>query len=90
METLQFVGKGDAQIMVGKPEEAMAFYSAALVLDLNCYAAWVGMGLAMNCLYKYEEALSFYERAQAINPESVTAECMIEYLRDKVRNYREH
>ena len=90
MQTLQFIDKGDAQIMVGKPEEAMTFYSAALALDRNCCEAWLGMGLAMNCLYRYEEALSCYERAMALNHDSVTAECMITYLRDKVRNYREH
>jgi tetratricopeptide (TPR) repeat protein len=90
METLQFTVKGDSQIMVGKPEEAMTYYSAALALDRNCYAAWLGMGLALNSLYRYEEALSCYERALALNSHSTTAECMIEYLRDKVRNYREH
>ena len=90
METLQFIDKGDSRIMVGKPEEAMTFYSAALALDRNCYAAWLGMGLALNSLYRYEEALSCYERARALNSHSITAECMTEYLRDKVRNYREH
>jgi len=90
MQTQQFVGKGDAQIMVGKPEEAMTFYSAALALDCNCYAAWLGMGLAHNTLYHYEEALACYERALALNRQSITAECMVAYLRGKVRNYREH
>jgi len=46
METLQFINKGNDQIMVGKPEEAMTFYSAALALDKNCFEAWLGMGLA--------------------------------------------
>jgi len=90
METLQFIDKGDSRIMIGKPEEAMIFYSAALALDRNCYAAWLGMGLALNSLYRYEEALSCYERALALNNHSISAECMTEYLRDKVRNYREH
>jgi tetratricopeptide (TPR) repeat protein len=90
METLQFINKGDDQIMVGKPEEAMTFYCAALALDRNCFEAWLGMGLAYNTLYRYEEALSCYERALTLNRDSITAECMAEYLRDKVRNYRVH
>ncbi|MBE9521164.1 MAG: hypothetical protein IME97_08535 [Proteobacteria bacterium] len=90
METLQFIDKGDSRIMVGKPEEAMTYYCAALALDRDCYAAWLGMGLALNSLYRYEEALSCYEKALALNSHSITAECMAEYLRDKVRNYREH
>ena len=90
METLLFIDKGDSRIMVGKPEEAMTYYCAALALDRNCYAAWLGMGLALNSLYRYEEALSCYERALALNSHSITAESMTEYLRDKVRNYREH
>ena len=90
MEIIQFVGKGDAQIMVGKPEEAMTFYSAALNLDKNCFEAWLGMGLALNILYRYEEALSCYERAMILNPLSITGECMVEYLRDKVKTYQEH
>ncbi len=90
METLQFIDKGDSRIMVGKPEEAMTYYCAALALDRNCYAAWLGMGLALNSLYRYEEALSCYEKALTLNSHSIKAECMAEYLRDKVRNYREH
>jgi tetratricopeptide (TPR) repeat protein len=90
MEILQFIGKGDAQIMVGKPEDAMTFYGAALNLDKNCFEAWLGMGLALNILYRYEEALSCYERALTLNPLSITGECMVEYLRDKVKTYQEH
>jgi tetratricopeptide (TPR) repeat protein len=90
METLQFINKGDDQIMVGKPEEAMTFYSAALSLDKNCFEAWLGMGLALNTMYRYEEALPCYERALTLNRHSITAECMVEYLREKVKTYREH
>jgi tetratricopeptide (TPR) repeat protein len=90
MEIIQFISKGDAQIMVGKPEEAMAFYSTALSLDKNCFEAWLGMALALNTLYRYQEALSCYERALTLNPLSITGECMVEYLRDKVNTYQEH
>ena len=90
METIQFVGKGDTLVMVGKPEEAMAYYSTALTLDKNCFEAWLGMGFALNILYRYEEALSCYEQALILNPFSIICECMVEYLRDKVKNYQEH
>ena len=90
MEIYQFIGQGDAQIMVGKPEEAITFYSAALALDNNCYEAWLGMGLALNSMYRYEEALPYYEKALALNRHSITAECMVEYLREKIKTYREH
>jgi tetratricopeptide (TPR) repeat protein len=90
METIQLVGKGDTLVMVGKPEEAMAYYSTALTLDKNCFEAWLGMGLAFNNMYRYEEALSCYERALTLNPLSIISECMVEYLRDAVKNYQEH
>lgn len=90
METIQFISRGNVQIMVGKPEEAMTFFCAALSLDEYCFDAWFGMGLALNTIYRYEEALSCYERALVLNPHSITAECMVEYLRDKVISYREH
>jgi len=90
MEIIQFVGKGDAQIMVGNPEEAIAFYRTALSLDKNCFEAWLGMGLALNTMYRYEEALPCYKRALTLNRHSITAECMVEYLREKVKTYREH
>jgi hypothetical protein len=50
MEILQFISKGIAQIMVGKPEEAMTFYSTALSLDKNCFDAWLGIG---SCVEHY-------------------------------------
>ena len=90
MEILQFIRKGDSQIMVGKPEEAMTFYEAALALDRNCFEALLGMGLALNTMYRYGEALPYYEQALNLNRHSITAECMVEYLRDKIKNYREH
>ena len=90
METLQFINKGDDQIMVGKPEEAMTFYSAALSLDKNCFEAWLGMGRALNIMCRYGEALSCCERALTLNRYSITAECMIEWLREKVKTHREH
>ncbi|MFC1844819.1 hypothetical protein ACFLZ5_08525 [Thermodesulfobacteriota bacterium] len=90
MEIIQFVGKGDAQLMGGNSEEAIVYYRAALSLDKNCFEAWLGMGLAFNSMYRYEDALPCYERALILNRHSITAECMVEYLRDKVRNYREH
>jgi len=50
----------------------------------------LGMGLALNILYRYEEALSCYERALILNPLSITGECMVEYLREKVKTNQEH
>ena len=90
MEILQFISKGDTRIMTGKPEEAMIFYSAALALDRNCYEACLGMGLALNTMYRYEEALPYYEKALALNRHSITALCMVEYLRERIKTYREH
>ena len=90
MEILQFISKGNAQIMVGKPEEAMTFYSTALSLDKNCFDAWLGMGRALNIMCRYDEALSCCERAPTLNRHSITAECMVECLRDKVITYCEH
>ena len=90
MEILQFISKGNAQIMVGKPEEAMTFYGTALSLDKNCFDAWLGMGHALNIMGRYDEALSCCERALTLNRHSITAECMVECLRDKVITYCEH
>jgi tetratricopeptide (TPR) repeat protein len=90
MEIQQLISKGNAQIIVGKPEVAMTFYSTALSLDKNCFGAWLGMGLALNTMYRYGEALSCCERALSLNRHSIKAECMVEYLRDKVITYREH
>ena len=66
MEITQFISKGNAQIIVGNPEEAMTFYSMALSLDKNCFDAWLGMGLALNTMYRYGEALSCCERALSL------------------------
>ena len=90
MEILQFISKGNAQIMVGKPEEAMTFYGTALSLDKNCFDAWLGMGRALNIMCRYDEALSCCERAMTLNRHSINAECMVEYLRDKVITDCEH
>jgi tetratricopeptide (TPR) repeat protein len=90
MEIFQFICEGHAQIMTGKPEEAFTFYSIALSLDKNCFNAWYGMGLSLNNMYRYDEALSCFERALSLNRQSITAECMVEYLRDKVRTYCVH
>lgn len=90
MGIFTFISNGDHHIMVGRAEEAMTYYIAALAIDKNCYEGWLGMGLAYNTLYYYEEALFCYERALALNRHSIIAEAMIESLRQKVKNYREH
>lgn len=90
MEIQLLISKGNAQIIVGKPEEAMTFYSTALSLDKNCFDAWLGMVLALNTMYRYEEALSCCERALSLNRHSIKAKCMVEYLCDKVITYHEH
>jgi len=48
------------------------------------------MGRALDIMYRYEKALSCCERALTLNRHSITAECMVEYLREKVKTYREH
>ena len=90
MKIAKFISKGNAQILVCNPEEAMTFYSMALSLDKNCFDAWLGMCLALNTMYRYGEALSCCERALSLNRNSIKAECMVEYLRVKVLTYREH
>ena len=90
MKIAQCISRGNAQIIVGNPEEAMTFYSMALSLDKNCFDAWLGMCLALNTMYRYREALSCCERALSLNRHSIKAECMVEYLRDKIITYREH
>ena len=63
--------RGEALMLLGRQQEALAAFDQALARDPGLAAAWNNHGLALNALGKPEAALASFARAALLAPGSV-------------------
>src|ERR1700683_4913245 len=64
---------GRAQILLGRPEQALAAFDRAIAINPDHSAAHLNRGDVLNDLKQYEAAVASYDRALELKPDSAVA-----------------
>ena len=73
LSAAQLINKGSSLDQLGKREEALACYDAALKLDSKSSRAWFNKGVSLFAASRPEDAIACYQEALKLDPKSEQA-----------------